>query len=150
MKFIVPLLIITLICPMALFANPPETTPQPKVTGIQKGDSAPYSGVLLNSLAAARIFSEKSFSDEECKIKIDYNIAKETARMNLLLDSVRTSLDSAEQKYTSIINIKDTEIERLSKIASERPNDYSMWWAAGGILTGIALTLAVLFAAKEI
>ena len=150
MKFIIPLLMFALAFPAPLFADTPETQPQPKVTGIQKGDSAPYSGVLLNSLAAARIFSEKSFSDEECKIKIDYNIAKETARMNLLLDSVRTSLDSAEQKYTSIINIKDTEIERLSKIASERPNDHSMWWAAGGILTGIALTLAVLFAAKEI
>jgi hypothetical protein len=150
MKFLIPLLIATIIFPAPLFANPPETQPQPKVTGIQKDDPAPYSGVLLNSLAAARIFSEKSFSSEECKIKIDYNVGKETARMNLLLESTRVSLDSVEQKYTSIINIKNTEIERLSKIASERPNEYSMWWLAGGVLTGIGLTIALLFAVKEI
>ena len=150
MKFIIPLLIATIIFPAPLLANPPETQPQPKVTGVKKGDSAPYSGVLLNSLAAARIFSEKSFSSEECKLKIDYNVEKETARMNLLLESTRISLNSVEQKYTSIINIKNTEIERLSKIASERPNEYSMWWLTGGVLTGIGLTIALLFAAKEI
>ena len=140
----------TLVFPASLFADTPETQPQPKVTGIQEGEQAPYSGVLLNSLAAARIFSEKNYFSEECQLRIDFNVEKETVRMNLLLESVRISLDSAEQKYTSIINIKDTEIERLSKIASERPNDNSMWWAAGGILTDIALTLAVFFAAKEI
>jgi hypothetical protein len=150
MKFIVPLLIITLICPMALFANPPETTPQPKVTGIQKGDTAPYSGVLLNSTAAARIFSERNYSSEECQLRIDFNVQKEFARMNLLLESTKVSMNSMEQKYTSIIDIKDTEIQRLSKIASERPNDYSMWWLAGGIITGIGLTVALVFAVKEI
>jgi len=150
MKFIVPLLIITLICPMALFANPPETTPQPKVTGIQKGDTAPYSGVLLNSTAAARIFSERNYSSEECQLRIDFNVQKEFARMNLLLESTKVSMNSMEQKYTSIIDIKDTEIQRLSKIASERPNDYSMWWLAGGIITGIGLTVALVFAVREI
>ena len=150
MKFIIPLLIVTIIFPTPLLANPPETQPQPKVTGVKKGAPAPYSGVLLNSLAAARIFSEKSFSSEECKIKIDYSVEKETARMNLLLESTRISLDSVEQKYTSIINIKNTEIERLSKLAVERPNDYSMWWLTGGIVTGIGLTIALLFAVREI
>ena len=150
MKFIIPLLIVAIIFPAPLLANPPETQPQPKVTGVKKGDPAPYSGVLLNSLAAARIFSEKSFSSEECRIKIDYNVEKETARMNLLLESTRISLDSVEQKYTSIINIKNTEIERLSKLAIERPNDYSMWWLTGGVVAGIGLTIALLFAVKEI
>ena len=150
MKFIVPLLIITLVCPISLLANPPETTPQPKVTGIQKGDPAPYSGVLLNSLAAARIFSERNYSSEECQLRIDFNVQKEFARMNLLLESTKVSMNSMDQKYTSIINIKDTEIERLSKIASERPNDHSMWWLAGGIITGIGLTIALVFAVKEI
>ena len=135
---------------MALFANPPETTPQPKVTGIQKGDTAPYSGVLLNSTAAARIFSERNYSSEECQLRIDFNVQKEFARMNLLLESTKVSMNSMEQKYTSIIDIKDTEIQRLSKIASERPNDYSMWWLAGGIITGIGLTVALVFAVREI
>jgi hypothetical protein len=66
------------------------------------------------------------------------------------LESTRVSLNSVEQKYISIINIKNTEIERLSKIAAEKSNDYSMWWLTGGVLTGIGLTIALLFAVKEI
>ena len=150
MKFIIPLLIIALILPVPLLANPPETQPQPKVTGIQKGEKAPYSGVLLNPLAAARIFSEKKYFSEECQLRIDFNVQKEIAKMNLLLDSAKASLDFAEKKYISILKIKDVEIERLSKIASKRPNDYSMWWLTGGIVTGVGLTIALLFAVKEI
>jgi len=55
-----------------------------------------------------------------------------------------------DKKYNAIITIKDKEIDKLNAIALENSNNYNTWWAAGGILTGIALTLAVLFAAKEI
>ena len=41
MKFIIPLLIVAIIFPAPLLANPPETQPQPKVTGVKKGDPAP-------------------------------------------------------------------------------------------------------------
>tara|TARA_R110000824_G_scaffold113687_4_gene263593 strand:+ start:4376 stop:4846 length:471 start_codon:yes stop_codon:yes gene_type:complete len=154
MKQIISLILVfTLIFPAALYANPPESSedppPQPKAIGIQKGQLAPFSGVLLNALAAAQIFSEKNYSDEECKLKIDFEVKKEFTRMNLLLESTRASMDSMEKKYDSIISIKDTEIERLSKLASGQ-RDYSQWWATGGIVVGIVLTLTVVYGVKEI
>jgi len=128
--------------PAAVFANPPE---EPKATGIEKGEVAPYSGVLLNSLAASRLFTEKNYSGIECDLKVKYELQKETARMQLLLDTTKASLDSVNQKYTSILQIKDEEIKRLSALASERPNDYTAWWAGAGIVVGIALTIAVAY-----
>ena len=139
---------------MGVYANPPEApneaAPEPKVTGIQKGEIAPYSGVLFNPLAAARILTERNYSNEECKLKIDYAVQSEIARMNLLLNSTKVSMDSMDQKYTAIINIKDTEIERLSKLALKPKNNYSAWWAAGGVVIGIALTIATVYAVGEL
>jgi hypothetical protein len=45
------------------------------------------------------------------------------------------------------MKIKDDEIERLSEIASNT-NDYSVWWATGGVIVGIGLTIAVVYAVK--
>ena len=45
------------------------------------------------------------------------------------------------------MKIKDNEIERLAKIASNT-NDYSAWWATGGVVVGIALTIGVVYAVQ--
>lgn len=143
-------LIFLLTMPVSAFAAPPEETPTPKITGIEKGQEAPYSGVLLNPVAAAKIFAEKDYSLTECDLKIKYAVDKEIARCTLLLDSTRASLTSLQTRHDALMNIKNKEIERLSKIASERPNDYSTWWATGGVVVGIGLTLLVVYAVKEI
>ena len=143
-------LVFLLATPVPVYANPPEETPTPKITGIEKGQEAPYSGVLLNSVAAAKIFAEKDYSLTECSLKIKYAVDKEIARCTLLLDSTRASLSSLQTRHDALMNIKNKEIERLSKIASESPNDYYVWWTAGGIVVGIGLTLLVVYAVKEI
>ena len=59
MKLIIPILIAMLAFPAILFADTPPPDETPKVTGIQKGEEAPYNGVLLNTAAAAKIFADK-------------------------------------------------------------------------------------------
>ena len=139
-----------LIFPIPLFADVPELPPQPKITGIQEGEAAPYSGVLLNTIAAAQIFVDKDHSQEECSLRIQFEVEKENQRMNLLLDSMKVTLDSAEERHNSILEIKNQEIERLSEIASQTPNDYSIWWFTGGVLAGIGLTIGIAFAIYEV
>ena len=157
MRAIVPILIVCLAFPFNVRADPPSDdtpevviAPAPKITGIKKGEVAPFTGVLLNTLAAAQVFTEKSFLNEECQLRIDYAVQKEVARMNLLLNSTKASLDSVEKRYSTIIKIKDTEIERLSKIALESNNNNSAWWAAGGVIVGISLTIATVYAVGEL
>jgi len=154
--FLVLILIFTFIFPAHLFAEPPgpnsdSANSSPKITGLQKGEPAPYSGVLLNTTAAAQIFTDKSFFSEElCAIRIQFEVQKKVAEMQLFLDSTKVSMDTMQEKYSAIITIKDKEIEKLSAMAVENSNDYYIWWASGGILAGIALTLAVLFVSKEV
>jgi hypothetical protein len=147
-SFIVVFLCCLMAFPLPLLANPPESDP-PRITGIKEGEPAPYDGVLLNTSAAARTFIDKEYSAKECELRINFEVQKESLRMRLLLDTTRVSLEATEKRYNSIITIKDEEIERLSQIVSDRPNDHSVWWAAGGIVVGIGLTIAVVYAVKE-
>ena len=47
------------------------------------------------------------------------------------------------------MDIKDEEIKRLSDIAAGK-EDYSTWWAVGGVVVGIGITLAVVFAVDAV
>tara|TARA_R110000824_G_scaffold375416_4_gene566322 strand:+ start:778 stop:1278 length:501 start_codon:yes stop_codon:yes gene_type:complete len=157
-------LVYTLIFPAVLFADPPEPTQPvvetptqpsadipspPRIMGILEGQPAPYNGVLLSTTAAARLFVQSDYSLAECNLRINYEVNKERASMQLLLDSTRASLDSMRTRNDSVLTLKDQEIKRLTEIASEGANDYSVWWAAGGIVVGIALTIGVVYAVKE-
>ena len=148
-KFISLLLVALMTIPTVVFADTPEVPPQPKITSIAKAQPAPYSGVLLNTVAAAKIFTEKEFIDMECELRIEYAVQKEILRLNLLLETSQATVESMEKKYTSLLDIKDQEIKRLGKVASET-NDWSSLWYVGGIVTGIALTVAIVYAVKEV
>jgi hypothetical protein len=147
MKFIIPILFFTLAFPPMLFAE--ETTEPPTVMGIAKGQIAPYSGVLLSTTAAAQIFTERNYSFEECKLRIDFEIEKEQAKYNVLLQNIEANLDSLKSQYSSVTSAKDKEIERLSEIAIEK-NDYSSLWFSGGVLVGIGLSIVLVYAINEV
>ncbi len=147
MKLIIPVLIFMLAFPPILFAD--DAPDPPTVMGIQKGQVAPYTGVLLNSTAAAQVFAERNYSFDECKLRIDFNIEKEQAKYSALLKNSEATLESLKNQYNSITSTKDKEIERLSKLVSET-NDYSTLWATGGVIVGIALTIAVVYAVDKV
>ena len=153
MRNIIPILIFCLIFPTQLFAEPPEPSTgvenTAKITGIKKGEEAPYNGVLLNTVAAAKIFADKEYSAKECELRINYEVQKEILRMQLLLDTTKVSLDASQKKYDAVFKIKDDEIERLTKLVLKPKSDYSALWGAGGVLVGIGLTIAVVYAVGE-
>ena len=67
--------------------------------------------------------------------------------LNLIIETQKASHQALQQKHTTLIQIKNDEIERLSTIASNT-NDYSVWWATGGVVVGVALTIAVVYAVQ--
>tara|TARA_R100000234_G_C4959211_1_gene161004 strand:- start:45 stop:503 length:459 start_codon:yes stop_codon:yes gene_type:complete len=125
------------------FADVPLS--QGKLTGLNKGEEAPYSGVLLDNIAAARIFTDKKYFEEQWQLKLQYELGKQKARLDLTIQSQKASLDALQEKHISLMKIKNDEIDRLSDIAAGK-KDYSTWWAVGGVVVGIGLTLAVVFA----
>ena len=97
------------------------------ITEIQKGKRAPFTGVLLDAKAAAKVLTDQKYTAEECKIEMDREIEILKAKLELDLKISEIKLNSATDKYTSLLNIKDEENKRLQELALRRPNDYTHW-----------------------
>ena len=91
-----------------------DSLPKGKITGLSKGEHAPYTGVLLDNIAAARVFSDKKYLEEQFDLKLQYELGKQKARLDLTIQSQKASLDALQEKHTTLIDIKDEEIKRLS------------------------------------
>ena len=72
------------------------------------------------------------------KAKIDF---EEIQRLKKVAQDALELIDIAE----NTIKLKDDEIKRLSDLAAGK-EDYTTWWAVGGVIVGIGLTIAVVYA----
>ena len=131
--------------PTIVFAND-----LPKIKPMNKGEIAPFAGVLFNSSAVAQSIAEKEYNAEQCRLRIDHLEQKEKAKCDLLVSTVKVEVDFLKQKYGSILKIKDEEVNRFQKLALERPNKNSHWWFAGGIIAGIVLSIGIFYEAEEV
>jgi hypothetical protein len=121
-----------------------------KITSLDEGTPAPFSGILLDTTASARLLTEKEYQNEECNIKLSYEFEKSKARHNLEMGIIKSKVVLLEESSTSILSMKDTEIKRLQGLALKNPNDNANWWFTGGVVAGIITSLAIFYAAVEI
>ena len=135
----------------------PQTEPKPlltdlngTVTSLNKGESAPYAGILLDSEATAKILTERKYLGLQYELKLDLEIKKINAAHDLKLGLLQARFDNLQGKHVVILNIKNDEITRLQEIVKDRPNSYSEWWLAGGVVIGILVSIGVFYAAVEV
>ena len=122
----------------------------PKYTHIEQGQEAPFAGTLFNPAATARLIAESQFSMSECNLKVEFEVSKCAAEHQLRLDLLQVKYDSLNTRHTLLMDIKQQEIDVYRDMAAKQPNKYNHWWLAGGVVTGIGLTLGVLFASQGI
>ena len=124
---------------------------EPIITDIIEGQAAPFSGTLLNPAAVAQMLAEKEASETECELRIEYAEDRQQAMCDLMVNSTAASLEALQERYNTIMDIKDQEIERLTEIAIEADHrDFSTVWFTGGVILGVATTIAIAFAINEI
>ena len=63
------------------------------------------------------------------------------------LDAFDTRTEEEKEKEANLIK---GVIEKDSKIALEKKNDYSAWWATGGFVLGVALTIGMFYVTAEV
>jgi len=122
----------------------------PRVTTLELDQKAPFAGTLMSPSAVAQIIAETELARDECKLRESFVQEREKTRCDLTVSNVQASLDALTGRHTSIIDIKNDEIERLSKIALERPGKYNHWWFGGGIVVGVVTSIAIFYAAVEV
>ena len=118
----------------------------PQIAPLNEGDTAPYSGVLYNAAAVAETIAQREALIAQHNLNLEILEERLKAECTLQLDNLTADLDLCNQKYNSMVEIKDEQIRNLQDMALEKPN--SSWWFIGGIGTGVLLTIGVVYALK--
>lgn len=119
------------------------------VEGIQKGQKAPYNGIIMDSESAAKVIAEREYEIKKCEIKIEHEKKKKDSLCDLKTGILDAKLNSEIEKNKQIRQIKDEEIKRLTKVLEETSADYSEWWFVGGFVAGILTSIGVFYAAVK-
>ena len=98
--------------------------------------------------ANAIIITAPARERANCELKLMYELEKQKFKYEFKIDKLNLRIETLTNQHKEILIIKDEEISRLTAAALKRPNDYSFWWASGGLLAGVLITLGITAVAK--
>lgn len=113
------------------------------VLSVKKGDPVPFDGVLLSLDAAAKVLNDKRFTDEECDLRLEYQLSLLKENYELQLDFKDIEITSWKDRYESMMILKTAENDRLTDlIVKQKPSQGPLWVALGfgvGTLTSLGI-----------
>jgi hypothetical protein len=113
---------------------------------LEKGDEAPFTGVLLSPKAAATIVAERNAFDERIKIEVQRARAECQAKCDYSLKKAKISCDADRKTMQASLDERKKRIDVLQKTIAdeEKKSKPNVWlWAGGGALTGALGTVGV-------
>lgn len=136
--------------PVISYAEITETT-EGKATPIEKNTPAPYTGVLLDPTAVAKILSDKEYQKKKCELDQQYSLDKAKAKCDLDANTCKIERDICQKKYDEINKLKDEEIKRLQNlVVKDNSDSMKVLIFVGGVLLGMAATIGIGFAVAQI
>jgi len=120
------------------------------VTSLTKGEKAPFSGILLDSIAGAKFIAKSRYCAEELELKIRKEFTVELANKQLAVDLLQVQYDILRSTHEQLLIQKEKEIVQLNEIIKDEISDHSHWWFAGGIVSGVLLSIGIFYAAVEV
>ena len=105
---------------------------------------------FFNAPALSQILVESQYSFDECDLRIEFEKNLIAADYQLRLDTLQAGYDSLSERHDLLMSIKNDEIETYRGMALERPNKNNHWWLAGGVVTGIVVTVSAAWAMGQV
>ena len=122
-----------------------------QVTALSLNEKAPFSGVLLDPIAAAKMIVNQKYLRAEIELELRKEFQKELSGKRLSFDLLKVDYDSLKKIYEETLLIKNKQINDLSIfLEKEISNDNNHWFTFGGMIAGIVLSVAVFYASVEI
>ena len=116
-----------------------------EIVPLNKGEKAPFDGVMLDKSAAAQIISKDEVSTEECANKTEYEVSKATNTCILNKNLAESSLRIERETGKKLLILKNQEIDRLNKKLEDAGTDWGPLWFAGGTTIGVVVSLAIFY-----
>ena len=122
-----------------------------KVTPLSLGEEAPYAGVLLDPIAASKMIVNQKYLRSEIELELRKEFQQELSSKRLTHDMLRIDYVSLRKIHEETLSLKNNQINDLNiLLKDEIGNNSHQWWAAGGALAGIILSVAVFYASVEV
>ena len=121
-----------------------------RVTSISAGEDAPFSGILLDSIAGAKFIAKSKYCSEELEIKLRKEFQLEMNNKQLAFDLLQGQYTTLQNTHSQLMIQKEKEIIQLNEIIKDEIDDHSHWWFAGGIIAGVILSIGIFYAAVEV
>jgi len=121
-----------------------------QVTSISINEKAPYSGILLDSIAGAKFIAKSRYCAEELELRLKKEFEVQISNKQLAVDLLTTQYDTLKKTHEQLLVQKEKEIDQLNEIIKDEIGDHSHWWFAGGIVLGIVLSIGIFYAAVEV
>lgn len=121
-----------------------------KVTSVSSGEAAPYSGILLDSIAGAKFIAKSKYCGAEIELRLQKEFQMKLTNKQLAIDLLQTQYDTMKSTHEQLMIQKEKEIVQLNEIIKDEIDDHSHWWFAGGIVAGIVLSIGIFYAATEV
>jgi len=138
-----------IVMPMYAYADTPP--PEGRVTNIEKNTKAPFSGVLLDPIAASRMLVDQKYLKLEIELNLRKEFQQDLANKRLAYDLLKVEHDSLQKYHTSAIALKDQHIGNLNEMLKEQSgSQHTHWWVIGGVALGIILSVTVFYASVEV
>lgn len=128
-----------------------DVVPSGKVTTVEEGENAPFSGTLFDTQSAARLLTELKFHKKTCESEKERELGLLRSRLTLDLDNLKAEYSALKVQHEKILEIKNEQIEYLQDL-SVAPKWYEsdgMWFSVGTI-SGILLTLGAAYAIGQV
>lgn len=127
-----------------LIAAPSASAVQsPFIVGLKQGEVAPFTGVLLNPPAVAKIAVDAENAKKECDLTVKSEVGKQKAMDDTRLADKDSDLKFTTASLNATIKAREDEIKTLRSQSSSGGNN--VWWFTGGGAAGIGLTLAIVY-----
>ena len=126
--------------PLGSFVHIPEGLPEKSMHG-------PVWCYDDEANARLVLYAEKE--KMKCELRLTFEVEKEKIKSGLIIENLNLRIKTLITERDKILAIKDQEINRLTEITSKVPNDYSIWWASGGFVTGALVTIGIVLAIAQ-
>ena len=123
-----------------------------RVTSLSLDEPAPYSGVLLDPIAASKMIVDNKYLKLEIELQLRKEFQKDLAEKTMAYNLLKVDFDSLKKVHNDTLAIKEKQIVDLNLLLKEEMSkeDHTEWWILGGVAIGIVLSLGVFYASVEI
>ena len=122
-----------------------------QVTSLAFNEKAPYSGVLLDPIAASKMIINQKYLRAEIELELRKEFQQDLSNKRLAYDLLKVDHDSLKKIYEETLSLKNEQIVDLNRLLEkEMGDDNQEWWIFGGTLLGIVLSVVVFRISVEV